>query len=255
MCANRHTKETCMCAKRHTKKTCMCAKRHTKEIYIRAKGPDKEIYAHIFLMRSMGVDVIARKEKIRVHHRLKLQCVVRRVLKKHSPLLTRFVLKTLLRRNHELDTRCLNALGKFVEFVVIQYNPEVWNRYLITIYGVEVLGSSIVSAYPMAHNLVSIQREVDPFSWCTSTLRASHDTAPEAARGVEVMHGEGKMEGLPRRRARLYLEFDAGNLLGLGRLRRTAAAKVRAPCCGGLAWPGQGTTGSSPRGTRRPERG
>ena len=49
----------------------MCAKRHTKEIYIRAKGPDKEIYAHIFLMRSMGVDVIARKEKIRVHHRLK----------------------------------------------------------------------------------------------------------------------------------------------------------------------------------------
>jgi len=71
MCANRHTKETCMCAKRHTKKTCMCAKRHTKEIYIRAKGPDKEIYAHVFLMRSMGVDVIARKEKIRVHHRLK----------------------------------------------------------------------------------------------------------------------------------------------------------------------------------------
>ena len=67
----------------------------------------------------------------------------------------------------------------------------------------------------MAHNLVSIQREIDPFSWSTSTLGASHYTAPEAARGVEVMHGEGKMEGLPGRRARLYLEFDAGNLLGL----------------------------------------
>jgi hypothetical protein len=91
--------------------------------------------------------VVSREEILGVSHMLELEVVVRRILKKHGPLLPWCTFKSQCRGNDERRTGSIEIVDERVELGLAEDGSKVSNRHFVSVYRVVIVGTAVVCSY------------------------------------------------------------------------------------------------------------